>query len=231
MIVSQYFIVARLMPAIICSAPLLLLYFAFLRASIGPFFDAFLKVQWLGDISTAAVLMFLLAMVGRTIGKDVFERRWFRSDETQMPTTEFMLYSNGDYSSDFKTRLRGKLNCDFGMHLPTAEQEAADEHAARKQIAEATALMRKKVKDGHLLLQHNIEYGFVRNLIGGSVVAVLVSVVNALIFRFVSPNSQALATSVVMGSAYLLLLLVSKPLIHSYGKRYARVLFQEYLSD
>lgn len=231
MIVSQYFIVARLMPAVICSAPLLLLYFSFLRASIGPFFDAFLKVQWLGDISTAAVLMFLLAMVGRTIAKDIFERRWFRSDETKMPTTEFMLYSSGEYSNDFKTRLRGKLNRDFGVHLPTAQQEAADEHGARKQIAETVGLMRKKVKDGHLLLQHNIEYGFVRNLIGGSVVAVLASVANILIFQFVSPNPQALVTSIVMGGAYLLPLLLSKPLVHSYGKRYARVLFQEYLSD
>lgn len=107
MIVSQYFTVARFMPAVICSAPLLLLYFSFLRVSMGPFFDAFLKVQWLGDISTAAVLMFLLAMIGLTIAKDIFERRWFRSDETKMPTTEFMLYSSGEYSSDFKTRLPG----------------------------------------------------------------------------------------------------------------------------
>jgi len=52
---------------------------------------------------------------------------------------------------------------------------------ARKKIVEAVSIMREKVMDGHLLLQHNIEYGLWRNLIEGSTFALLISIINCYI--------------------------------------------------
>ena len=60
---------------------------------------------------------------------------------------------------------------DFDITLLPEDQEKEKEEEARKKIVEAMSLIRAKVKDGRLLLQHNIEYGFVRNLIGGNEIA------------------------------------------------------------
>ena len=69
---TEYFISARLLPAIICSAPFFVLYFFFLRIHLADFFEAFLKVNWLGDASTALSFIFLMTVLGRAIAKDIF---------------------------------------------------------------------------------------------------------------------------------------------------------------
>jgi len=95
---------------------------------------------------------------------------------------------------------------------------------------EAVALIRQRVKDGRLVLQHNIEYGFFRNLAGCSVIAVLVSILDVGIFYWVAPNVVALRMSIVMILLYLFPIIAAKHLMRAHGKRYARVLIQEYLA-
>ena len=227
---NRYFLMARLMPAIICSVPFFLLYFFFLNASLGVFFQTLLSVPWLGGISTGIAFIFLLTLVGRSISKDIFERRWFNSDETQMPTTNFLLHKDTEYSIDFKRKLHEKIRTDLEIEVFTGAMEGRDETGARKRIAEAVALIRQRVKNGRLVLQHNIEYGFFRNLVGCSVIAVLVSTLDIWIFAAVASNAIALKTSIVLLVLYLAPIIIAKPLMGVHGKRYARVLIQEYLA-
>ncbi len=228
---SPYFLYARLAPAIICSVPFFVLYLFFLNPLLGAFFQIFINVPWIGGVSTGIVFIFLLALVGRSISKDIFERQWFKSDETHMPTTSFLLHKDDEYSAEFKRIVHTRIKSDFGLEVFVISAEARDENGARKRLAEAVALIRQRVKNGRLVLQHNIEYGFFRNLIGCSVIAVLVTLLNILIFYSIAPNTLALWTSLVLLILYLLPIIFAKPMMATHGKRYARVLIQEYLSS
>lgn len=231
MIPSQYFLYARLSPAIICSVPFAVLYFFVIEALLGPFFESLVKLSWVGDITTVSVFIALLAMVGRAISKDLFESYWFKGDGTSMPTTDFLMHSSTEYSPGFKEKIHARIRDDFKIEILSVQNELENEQMARRVIAEAVGLVRQKVKDGRLLLQHNIEYGFFRNLIGCSVVALMISVVNVVVFYWLSPNSLALNLSTVLCFIYALPILLSKLIMAAHGKRYARVLFQEYLAN
>ena len=73
----------------------------------------------------------------------------------------------------------------------------------KRRIRDAVGLIRSRVKDGHLLLQHNLEYGFIRNLFGGSILAFVVSVVSILLYDI---HSRQFIVSAVLGVVYLLTL-------------------------
>ena len=61
----------------------------------------------------------------------------------------------------------------FSKALAQAEEDNDDEE--RKQIINAVAQIRNNTRGNVLLLQHNIEFGFMRNLIGSSLLAFLIS--------------------------------------------------------
>ncbi|HAJ33921.1 MAG TPA: hypothetical protein DCK79_11330 [Candidatus Atribacteria bacterium] len=85
------------------------------------------------------------------------------------------------------------------------------------------SLARKKVGSGKLLLQHNIEYGFWRNLIGGTIISVLFSGITTY-FSYVENNKTLFIASIILLVIYLLILICNKFIINSFGKMYVRVL-------
>jgi len=228
---DTYTLVARICPAIICSIPFLVLYYFFLSIHLEPFFELLLGAKWPGDISTALVFLLLLAYLGRAIAKDLFENQLFKQDETYMPTTEFLLHSNNEYSDDFKKKVHEKIRADFDIRLFSAEEENDDQNRARKLIAEAVTFIRNKLREGGLVLQHNTEYGFIRNLVGCAVIAILVSIINVVVFWLIDPNKVALSVSIVLLALYVLPIMLGKVMIRAHGRRYGRTLIQEYVSD
>lgn len=220
---------ARILPAILASLPFFVLYLFFPNGFIGEFLRLIFRIRFIGDLTIGVAFLFLLVLVGRSISKDILESAWFRSDETRMPSADFLLHADKEYSSGFKAKIHQKIKNDFQLEIFSAEQERLDEIGARKVIAESVALIRHRLKDGRLLLKRNIEYGFFRNLIGCSVVAVLISLVNIMVFSLVDPNVTALVLSAAMAILYALPIALSKKLMQGHGKRYARTLFQEYM--
>lgn len=218
-----------MLPAILASLPFFVLYFFFLDFCIGDFIRLIFGVRFIGDITIGVAFLILLALVGRSISKDIFESAWFRSDETRMPTADFLLHADKEYSDSFKAKIHQKIKDDFDIEIFSAEQERLNEAGARKVIAESVAFIRHRLKDGRLLLKRNIEYGFFRNFIGCSVVAAVISLINIIIFSFADPNRTALILSVVLAVFYALPIALSKKLMNGHGKRYARTLFQEYM--
>ena len=227
---NQYTIQARILPAILASFPFLVLYFFFLNDHLSGFFKLVFGVSWIGDVSTPVVFLILLSFIGRSIGKDLYESTWFSRDETRMPTTDFLMHSNSEYTLQFKQKIHDKIKVDYNIHIFIPDEELRNETEARKTIAEAVTLIRHSLKDGRLLLSRTIEYGFIRNLIGCSVISVFVSIVNMFVFSLVKDIHAAYYLSLTMALAYLFLMLLNKKLIHNHGKRYARSLFQEYVS-
>ena len=172
--------------------------------------------------------MFYLSQIARLIGKNMFEKRFF-NDELKMPTTEFMLYSNNQYSDDYKERFASKVKSKFDITLYSKNLESTDEQTARKRIVEAMSSVRKDIFKNTFLLQHNIEYGAMRNTIGGSLIGLTICIINYIFFLYIVPVDFAVYSSAVLGVIYAIFILFSKSIINSYGKAYAKILFREFI--
>ena len=147
-----------------------------------------------------------------------------------MPTTNFLLFTNSEFSKAYKIRLREQIKTDFALEINSENDEQNNLLETRKQIVGAVGLIRNKVKNGQLLLQHNIEYGFIRNLIGGSVLGFIVSIFNLIYFHFISKSVFLFKVSILTALFYLTICILSKFLINRFGQLYAKRLYQEYLT-
>lgn len=156
---GEYGVKARLFPALLCVPPFLLLkHFA-----VDPFIDPSLTTLWVsvaGDVSLVAVLMYLLTQMNRFVSKALFEMK------SEFPTTLMLLPSSKDLSDEFRAKIDARVRIDFQLSLPTAADERASVNNAKTRIIEIVSLIINKVGNGKLVLQHNIEYGFMRNLLG-----------------------------------------------------------------
>jgi len=229
MLFKNYTITARIYPAIITSIPFVVLSGIIINSDIANIFKDFEYFKIASNISIPIIIIYFLSQINRFIAKEVFEKRYFKN-ELEMPTTNFMMFDNDEYSDGFKLKIREKINIDFGIVLPSKDKEKTDNLNVRKQIVEAIGLVRNKVGSGRLLLQHNIEYGFIRNLIGGSLLAFIISALNIVIFKYYIQSQLALKISIALLVPYALFLISSKLLIKRYGNLYAKRLFQEYMS-
>lgn len=225
-----YFTMARALPAIIASLPFLLLYYYYLEPVIGDFVETIFELEWLGNVTIATATVFLFVQVNRIIAKEFVERRIF-GGTNYLPTTNYLLHLNVEYSPQFTAKIHRKIMKDFKLKLPSAAEENRDEQAARQRISEAVGYIRHKLWGNVLLFQHNVEYGFIRNFIGGSFLALLGSIFNGFIFWLISPQSTALLISIVFVGFYFLVILARKWLVTRFGNAYARVLIQQYMAD
>ncbi len=224
---DKYSRTARIYPSIIILIPFLLFTIHCNIDRLKELFDDILKAKVIGNITISIVLLYFLIQLNRFIGKYLFEKNLFEH-EHQMPTTNFILLHDTQFSKDYKIRIRKKIEKDFKIKLPKEHEELQDIKNARRRIVEANGLVRQKVKNGRLLLQHNIEYGFARNLIGGSIIGILMSIID-LIYFYVQSNSLLTAISIGLTLFFAFLLALHRLIIKYLGNQYAKRLFQEYL--
>ena len=136
MLPSRYFLMAQLAPAVICAVPFLIFNTFFLSNSLAGVVEAVSSVKLAGNLSTSFVFVILLAFVGRSISKDLFERAWLQSGRNRMPTTELLLNRNTEYSPELKQRLFQNVERDFGVHILSTPKrlrmKSVRENASRK---------------------------------------------------------------------------------------------------
>ncbi len=218
MLSDKYTLRARIFPAVLGVIP-----FALILKFV-PVEPVLLKVMTAGIFSTALVYVSTQFII--RIPAKMFED-WLFSNGLYMPTTNFLLYKDFEYQDQFKDNIRKQIQRDFSIILSSKKEEVEDETAARRKIKDATKLMINKVKGGYLLLKHNYEYGFSRNLWSSSIFGLIGSMV--LVYFSISNNDKALAiTSIVLSSLYLLYIFFGFLLIKYVGKLYARKLIEEY---
>lgn len=226
---DKYSMKARLIPATFTILiPLIIFNHFYTSPALTELLGAFKASEAISNISISLVLMFYLSQASRIIGKNLFEKRYF-NDELKMPTTELMLFSNNQYSDDYKLRFASKVKSEFDINICSKSQEIADEQIARKIIVEAMSSVRKRLLNNKFLLQHNIEYGAMRNTIGGSVLGLLICIINSFFFIFLIPVDFAVYSSILLGIVYLIFIVFSKSIINSYGIAYAKILFREFI--
>lgn len=228
---DAYSLKARFLPALATAVvPATIFNYFYVSEEFSRFMGYILGIKFLSTVSLSFIFLIYLSEFARTIAKGIFEARFF-NDELSMPTTTFMLFKDKTYSDDYKVAFRKRVKADFSLTLASKEQEGADEQDARRKIVESMALIRKKLHKNAFLLQHNIEYGAMRNAIGGSVIGLGICAWNIYFFHTVAVNELAVHLSLFFGAIYSLLLVFSQFILRLYGKSYAKTLFREYVGQ
>jgi hypothetical protein len=225
--INKYTLIARAYPATLCLVPVVFLTIGLANTDIGILVNAILSVKIFGCLAISVTAFFLLIHINRFIGKEIFENIYFKN-ELNMPSTLTLLPTTNTISSELFDKISLKTAADFNLYLPTRQESIDNELNSKKRIVEIVAQMRLKVKNGQLLLQHNIEYGFVRNLIGGAPLALIISIYSAIFYYHIS--NAAYCFALILSTLWLCLIVFSKFIIDRYGKLYAKRLIQEYLS-
>ena len=225
---NKYSRIARLYPALLSLIPVFLVTIGIAQNELTDVLGDIMSIRLFGCVSINIAALFFLIQTNRFIGKEVFEKLYF-DDELRMPTTELLLPSSGQISPHLRQRLEEMCHHDFRLQLPTISDEKSDNLLARRRIVEIVALMRQKVRDGHLLLQHNIEYGFARNLIGGAPLSLIISII-AVVY-FYNKTAPLFYFSILLATLWILLLLFSKLIISRFGFLYAKRLIHEYTGE
>lgn len=224
-IFDGYSIRARYFPSLLCLVPFILgkLYV------VDPWLLNHSSMTWLtsylGDATISLVLLYILIQVNRTVAKVVFENK------KEFPTVQCLLATSTDTSQSYRESIATKVQAEFGLNLPTPEEQEADLDLSKKRIGEAVQLMINKVRNGYLVLKHNVEYGFFRNLAGGSLVALFASLILAAFAGWYMGDLALYSLSLKVAVAYLVVMLFAWTLLKHYSKSYARVLFREYLGS
>lgn len=226
---SNYYLQARLFPTILTSIPLLVL----INAIVAPMYsdqlkEIFVYLPPIINTTFSAAIIFLFVQINRMVSKEVFQKLYF-TDEIKMPTTSYILWNNPEYPDNIKSILREKVKASFNIELLSRDEEAANELNARKMIVTACSQMRNAVRDNQLLLQHNIEYGFWRNLIGGCFIAAIFCI--ALVgYGYFQHNQLLLRVGLILLGIYCLPLLFSRFIINRYGHYYAKILIEQFIT-
>lgn len=166
----------------------------------------------------------------RDASKMFFQFPLFKEDETEMPTTKLLLWSDKKrMSANMIKSIAAKLKEDFGIKLLSEAKEQNNLLEAKKTIVDGVGKIREVTRNNPNLLQYNIDFGFCRNYLGGAVYSTsfLLIILFLNIFDVVD-NWQitliALAFQVLLG----IIVFVS---LKSKGYSYARALFNAYIGN
>ena len=146
-----------------------------------------------------------------------------------MPTSDYLLKTNNQLETSIKEKIEEKIKNNFNINLLSITEEIADETRARKLIVTIVSQIRNKLRENSLLLQHNIEYGFFRNLIGGSFLAFIVSLIIVVCAQY-NEDLSTRNLGLFLCCIYFLPILLSKFIINKYGKYYAKILYEQFLT-
>jgi hypothetical protein len=163
----------------------------------------------------------------RSISKWIFQFRYFKEDESYMPTTELLLWNNSKFTDSYKKRIREKIKEMFNVKLCIKESEIKNELEARKLIAETIPQLRNMTRDNDILFDYNCYFGSIRNALGGCVVAMVILVV--LFFINLKCAIIPILLLVVPFGLYLLCFILAKPLLKHFGYEYARKLYDAFM--
>lgn len=222
---DRYEIETHYYPALLNSIPFLLLGYYFL-SNIDSAFWSHAATATIGGIGIASALYWLQMSMCRAVGK-VLENTIFDSGK-KIPTTELLLLSDSRCSSDRKNSIARKVEKDFGIRLKGRLEDTNDD---RIFINEAVGQIRTKMgRKNALIAQRNRQYGFVRNMLGGTLLAEIASLLGVVI-SIVTGNDTALNLSIVFAIMYGILAAVMFMLLRFTGVQYAMALYDEYLAS
>ena len=224
-----YIFQARQLPALLTSIPiLLLLNYGRVFLVNNDIFHYFDFVPYLIQTGLSVAALFLQMQLNRFVSKEFFQHTIFKGSH-DLPSTRMLLWSDNHFDKSTKTMIHKKIKEFYDMALPNAKAEQDDENEARKRASSAVSQIRNSLRYNAHLNQHNREYGFVRNLVGGSLVASTFSCIN-IVLAIIMCNTLLIAISIVILGIYMLFVLFGKLLVTRFGQYYADSLFEQFIS-
>lgn len=223
---SEYTIKARLAPTALAAPPLLILFNALFDIQADQWLESGTMTVLFGKGTATAALVFLMMQVNRLIGLEIFQR-WVSCDELNFPSSRWLVATNMEMSPQQRQSIDKKLQHDFQIGLLPASK--GDSPEVRRHNADLVGRIRLFVGSPPKLLQHNIEYGFFRNLIGASLPVLVSGLANAYLYSEKLLPPWAYHLSLVYAVFAGALVCLARPIIERLGIYYARVLFQTYL--
>jgi hypothetical protein len=195
-----YDLKARIFPGLILALPVLV-----------DAVDAVPRLKSFGIFTATGVcglaLIYALGQVARWRGEAIEPELWRGWDGP--PSTRVLRHRDGTFSDELKDLIRNALRNQFSVGLFTAAEEQKNPKQADRAIVDAFRQVREFLREHNprgLWFQHNVEYGFSRNLLGCRVLWVIVSF-GCIVFAVVySTRSGASAINLASGIATLWLL-------------------------
>lgn len=144
-----------------------------------PTLNSYIEVvmMYLGYIGISAIVFsavaYLLRELVRNTSKIIFQFPLFKENETNMPTTKMLLWSENLISDEYHKQITSKVKTDFQIQLLSKAKEKENLPLSKLIIANAVQQMRDVTRDNTILLQYNYEYGFCRNYLGASVLSIV----------------------------------------------------------
>ena len=175
---DKYIRIARVYPAVLGMLPTCIL-LAMCMGKWFPQYEALVgNLQWVlcligGTTLVSMTVGYLVSEVFKETSKWLFQYRMFKKDETEMPTTQMLLWQNELISPEYHNEIAAKVKETFGRKLPTRKEEEADPGLSKMRIAEIVIQIRQNCRGDEILRQYNIEFGFCRNYLGASVWSIL----------------------------------------------------------
>ncbi len=215
---NTYTLIARIFPTFISMIPFWL-YLISRNFDFSNIKDISLSGESLLSLLIVIPLYFLSNTFIRTISKlyeDCIFRKW-----QNMPSVVILLDSNKEYSKEFRKQIKEKILNDFKIDVKNNVQK----------INEAMWQIRKVTKSDDLLLQHNIEYWFTRNLFWASVMWLLLCIMALVWEKYWNWNFGTIILWIEISSGiFLFYILFWYFLIRYYWYQYARQLISSYMT-
>jgi uncharacterized membrane-anchored protein len=226
---DKYTLQARYFPAILTVFP-----FVFLINTLRKYFvtaaleGVLFFIPYLVQAGLSGAAFYFQMQLNRFLSKEIFQNRIFKG-ENNLPTTLCLLWSDNTIDNTIKQMIYTRIKSFFDISLLTSEAENKDKDHAKRLIIFAVSQIKNSLRKNDQQVQHNREYGFWRNLAGGSLVAVCISLI-IIVIEFIKCNVFSIVIGFIMLLIYGLILCFSPYLIRKHGQYYAKSLFEQFLS-
>lgn len=219
--INRYDLYARFIPALVSSIPILLLWYHYLEYLVD-LQNWIFEIKLFGGISVGLILVFVLVFISRDLSK------WYQSkvfNKPGMPSEYLMLPDKHVYSASLRTKYYAQLKSLFDIQIDTDNISEL-----KLSLKDGFKLALETVRNNELVFQQNIRYGFIRNLIGGSLIG-LIGCCILLILGIIYGSFFLKLSSGIISIIYLPIILYSKVLLVKNGEAFADTVFMVFLSQ
>lgn len=175
-----------------------------------------------------AGFLFLSARMSRFIGKAFLHPFVFKGGFEEVPAINYLLLKDDFLPFYEKMRIRKAIVTQYEISLPNPSEEMTNASLAKGQIGYAIDKMKRSLFGNRIVMKYEMEYKFMRNLIGGCFQAIVYSMLN-IYLGYLYHDKLIIVLGFCCLIGYHLPLLFAKFLLTWHSKHYAMKLYREFL--
>ena len=222
---NKYNLEARYVPSLVCSVPFFFLGYYYLGGIDSEFWSSAAGLT-VGGLGLTAAMLFVMVNFCRNFAKLIEEKMF--NDGLAFPTTTFLLDADTNLSPGYKKSIIKKIKDKFDIDLSNeTEGTVANRRTINEAVRRINSIFFGK---NDLLLQRNIQFGFAKNILAGSIIATVVSELGVVVSSFMD-NVTALQVATVLLTAYATIALIALVSVRFVARHYAQALYGEFMAS